>query len=108
MRHVSSTLSSLSKLRWQLSGELQGALCAAAMRTSPQMDSQAVALTLLSLSRLELQPSVAVQRALSTSLDRTASDLTPQGADMCVHALRQLHWPVRNDTRATIDAKLRV
>ena len=103
---VSSTLSSLNRLRWRLSDELQDALNAAAVRTSPQMNAQAVALTLLSLSRMDMQLSAVVPRALSAALDRTAMDLTPQGADMCVDALRQLHWPVRNDTRATIDAKL--
>ena len=106
MRHVSSTLSSLNKLRWRLGGELQGGLCAAVVRTSPQMDAQAVALTLLSWSCLELQSTAAAQRSLSVALDRTATGLTPQGASMCVAALRQLHWPVRDDTRAAIDAKL--
>ena len=41
-----------------------------------------------------------------TAVDKSASTFVAMDADMCVTALRRLHWPVRNDTRAMIDAKL--
>ena len=105
MIEVSSALSALTALQWQLSDELQRALCAAVARTSPQMNAQAVAVTLMALARLWHPPSAAAQRALSAALDREAKHLTPQGADMIYHALTQLCWPVLHTTRARIDAK---
>ena len=107
MVEVSSMMSSLNKLRWPLSPQLQLELCYAAARTSPQMNAQAIALTLYSVASLQLQPSDTVRRLLTMALDRQAMGMTSEGADMCVNALRQLHWPVLDTTRATIDAKLR-
>ena len=103
MRAISSTLSALAKLRWQLSIELQVALGRGIQRSCANMNAQGVAVTLDAVGRLRLPLQTGSEEALRAALSR--HQMTGKRANMCRIALSRLRWRLDSDTQALIETK---